>query len=141
MPKIDDKDAKIIRVLRRNSRSAIRDIAKETGIRPSTVHQRMQKMAEEGIISQFTIKLDNSAADEGFIVFMFVTTNKDLPQAFFQDSHVKEAFGVTGEYDLLIKLKFKDIEEFNAYIINLRKRPEIAKTITTVVTINIKEEI
>ena len=72
---------------------------------------------------------------------MFVTTSEDLPQSFFQDKHIKETFGITGEYDLLIKLKFKDIEEFNQYIINLRKQKQIRKTLTTIVTVNIKEEV
>ncbi len=138
---IDDKDQRIIDALRENSRMAIRDIAKKTGIRPSTVHQRMQRMVKTGVIERFTVKLDNRAVEEHFIVFMFVTTSANLPPSFFEDKHIKEAFGVTGEYDLLIKLKFRDIEEFNDYLITLRKRKEIVKTITTVSTINLKEDI
>jgi len=72
---------------------------------------------------------------------MYVSTLENLPDSFFKNSHVKEAFGITGEYDLLIKLKFKDIIQFNDYIINLRKNKAITKTITHVVTVNIKEEL
>lgn len=138
---IDSKDSKIIEALRENSRMPIRDIAKKTGIRPSTVHQRMQHLVRQGIIERFTVKLNNKAVGENFIVFMYITTSEDLPESFFSDSHIKEAFGVTGEYDLLLKLKFSSIEEFNSYIISIRKRKEIIKTITTVATVNIKEEI
>ena len=75
------------------------------------------------------------------IVFMFLTTSKDLEENFFNNKHIKEVFGVTGEYDLVLKLKFADIEEFNKYVINLRKNPAIKKTQTMIATIDIKEEI
>jgi len=139
--KLDIKDHKIIELLRQNSRLSIRQIAKKTLIRPSTVHQRIQKLVKEGVIEKFTLKLNNKAFGEGFIAFLLITTKKNIPAAFFDDKHVKEVFGITGEYDLIIKLKFKDVEEFNDYIINLRKVPAIEKTLTMVVTTTIKEEI
>ena len=98
-------------------------------------------MQKDGVIEKFTVKLDNRAVDENFIVFMNITTTQDLPGTFFKDPHIKEAFGMTGEYDLMLKLKFSGIEAFNDYLITLRKRKDIIKTITTVATINLKEEI
>jgi len=138
---LDAKDSKIVNELKQDSRSAIRDIAKKTGIRPSTVHQRITKLKREGVIERFTVKLNNEAVGESFIVMMLVSTTEDLPQSFFNDSHVKECFGITGEYDLLLKLKFGDINDFNDYVIKLRKNKPITKTITMVSTITLKEEI
>ena len=137
--KLDTKDKKIISILKENSRLPIRDIAKKTQIRPSTVHLRIKKLRKNKVIENFTLKLNNTAVNEDFIVFMYLTTSEDLPDSFFNNTHIKEAFGVTGEYDLLLKLKFKDISEFNDYIINLRKNKAIQKTITNVVTTNLKE--
>ena len=139
--RLDLKDHKIINELKKNSRLPIRDIAKKTQLRPSTVHLRIQKLVEKNVIEQFTLKLNNQAVGENFIVFMYITTSQDLPDTFFKSPYVKEAFGITGEYDLLLKLKFKDISEFNDYIISVRKNKAIAKTITNVVTVNIKEEL
>jgi DNA-binding Lrp family transcriptional regulator len=138
---IEDKDWKILEVLRENSRLPIRDIAKKTSLRPSTVHDRISKLKEEKVIEKFTVKLNNKAVNENFIVFMFIATSKDLESTFFFNNHIKEVFGVTGEYDLILKLKFGDIEEFNKFIIDLRKNKSIVKTTTMVATINIKEEI
>lgn len=137
---IDTSDHKIIVVLRENSRASIRDIAKTTKLRPSTIHLRIQKLIKNNIIEKFTLQLNDKAIGENFIVFMFINTSKDLSKSFFADSRLKEAFGVTGEYDLLLKYKFKDISEFNDYVINLRKNSDIIKTLTTVVTIKLKEE-
>ncbi|MAG39102.1 hypothetical protein CMO90_03350 [Candidatus Woesearchaeota archaeon] len=137
----DDKDKKIITELKKNSRASIRDLAKKTNVRPSTVHQRIKKLTEKGLIEQFTVKLNNKLADENFIVFMFVATETNLDTKIFKNKHVKEVFGITGEYDLLFKMKFKDVEEFNNYILEFRKETGIKKTITMVATITLKEEI
>ncbi len=138
---LDTKDHRIINLLKDNSRLSIRDIAKKTQIRPSTVHQRIQKLIKNNVIEKFTLKLNNDAVNQNFIVFMYLTTNQDLLHSFFQNQYIKESFGITGEYDLLLKLKFKDILEFNQYIIGLRKNKAITKTITNVVTVSIKEEL
>ena len=141
---IDDKDRKIIEVLNQNSREPIREIAKITKIRPSTVHQRIQKLIENKVIERFTIKLNNKAVGENFIVFMLVkgTATEYIDNKVLNNKHVKEVFGITGEYDLIVKLKFKDIEEFNDFVLNFRKeKKEIQSTITMIVTTNLKEEI
>ena len=141
---LDNKDKKIIEVLKQDSRQSIKEAAKHTRIRPSTVHQRIQKLLENKIIEKFTIKLNNKAVGENFIVFMLVKggTTEYIDNKILNDRHVKEVFGITGEYDLLIKLKFESVEEFHEFILNFRKdKKEIQSTLTMVATTNLKEEI
>lgn len=138
---ITEKDTRIIGTLKQNSRLSIREIAKKTNLRPSTVHDRINKLKKENIIEKFTLKLNNEAVGENFIVFMFLTTSQDLDKAFFKNKNIKDVFGVTGEYDLILKLKFRDINDFNKFIIDLRKNKNIKKTLTMISTITIKEEV
>lgn len=139
--KFDDKDKKIIRELKEDARQSIRDIAKKTKLRPSTVHERIQKLVRNKVIEKFTLKLDNCSVGENFICFMLVSSEKEIPGMVFSDPHIREVFGITGEYDLLIKLKFKDVEEFNNFVIKFRLETGIKKTLTMVSTVNIKEEL
>ena len=137
---LDSKDLKIINALKQNSRESIRDIAKKTKLRPSTVHVRIRKLVDEGVIENFTLKLNNEAMGESFIVFILLNTD-DLDARVIKDKHVKEVFGITGEYDLLIKAKFSDVSEFNDFVLNLRKHHNIKETLSMVATANIKEEV
>jgi DNA-binding Lrp family transcriptional regulator len=100
-------------------------------------------LKKEGIIEKFTVKLNNKLVGENFIVFMFIKTKPSalLGKEVIGSKFVREVFGITGEYDLLLKLKFKDVVEFNDYIINFRKRQDIESTLTMVVTADIKEEL
>ena len=141
---LDKKDNLIIDVLKENSRLSIRNVAKKTGLRPSTVHERIKKLVKGGVIEKFTLKLDNKAIGEGFIVFMLIKggTKEYMDNRIINDKHVKEIFGVTGEYDLLLKLKFKDVEEFNDFLIKFRKEQKgVRQTFTMVATADIKEEL
>ncbi len=140
---LDEKDEKIISVLKENSRHSIRNIAKKTGIRPSTIHQRIQKLIKNKVIERFTVKLNNKAVGENFIAFLLIkgATSDYINNKFLNDKNVKEVFGITGEYDILVKLKFENVEEFNDFIINFRKEVKgLQSTLTMVATANIKEE-
>lgn len=140
MFKLDEKDHKIIEILKDDSRMSIRNIAKKTGIRPSTVHQRITQLRKNNVIEKFTLKLNNEAMGENFVVFMLVNTTKDLDVKTIHNKHVKELFGVTGEYDLILKLKFKDVADFNDFVIDFRKMEGVKETLTMVGTVNLKEE-
>lgn len=143
MIKLDSKDLSIISLLKENSRLSIRDIAKKANIRPSTVHQRITNLKKNGVIEKFTLKLNNKAIGRNFIVFVFVKTKPAtiLDKRVINNPSVTEVFGITGEHDLLVKLKFKDVEEFNDYIIKFRKEQQIETTLTMIVTANLKEEV
>ena len=139
--KLDNKDLAIINILKDNSRASIRDIAKLTKIRPSTVHVRITQLIKKNIIEKFTLKLNNDTFGENFIIFIMIKTNSEIKKSTFSENCVKEVFGITGEYDLIMKLKFKDIIEFNDWLLKFRKENNIMSTITMVSTITLKEEI
>ena len=141
---LDNKDIAIISLLKENARLSIRDIAKKSGIRPSTVHQRISQLKKKNVIEKFTVKLDNKAVNENFIVFLLIKTKPSAlidSKTLQNNIHIKEVFGVTGEYDLLLKLKFEDIENFNEFIIKFRKEQPVETTLTMVSTTTIKEGI
>ena len=141
---MDKKDLDILEALKANARASIRDMAKQTDIRPSTVYQRMNRMVDEGVIERFTVKVNDEKVGQGFVVFMLVsgTPERYLDDRFLKNEHVKEIYGITGEYDLLLKLKFKDLNGFNDFILDFREKyaKNISKTLTMVQTVKLKEE-
>ncbi|RME55225.1 Lrp/AsnC family transcriptional regulator [Candidatus Woesearchaeota archaeon] len=139
--KISEQDWKIINVLKNDSRMSIRDIAKVTKLRPTTVHNRIKRLRQDGVIEKFTIKLDNKKSGQEFIAFLFVLTSQKIDAKQFNNPHIKEVFGVTGEFDLLLKCKFKDITEFNDFLINFRDNNPVKKTMSLVSTCVIKEDV
>ena len=108
------------------------------------MHERVKKLVRGGVIEKFTLKVDNKAVNESFIVFMLIKggTTQYINEKIINNEHVKEIFGITGEYDLLLKLKFKDVEEFNDFLIKFRREQKgVRQTYTMVTTAGIKEEV
>ena len=141
--KLDNQDMLILDHLQRDARITVRSLGKRTGIRPSTVHNRIQRLIKTGVISRFTIKIDPEKLGENLTVFMFVAGSLDkyLDDNFLQQKYILEVHGITGEYDLLLKLRFKDMKHFNRFVIDFRERysDSITKTITMVQAARIKE--
>jgi DNA-binding Lrp family transcriptional regulator len=139
---LDDKDWLLLKHLKTDSRLSVRNLAKKTKIRPSTVHQRIKRLSDLGIIQAFTIKLDHEKIGENLTVFMLVsgTLDRYFDDKFMNSEHIEEISGITGEYDLLMKLRFKNMNQFNKFVIEFRERysRSISKTITMVQTVALK---
>ncbi len=138
----DKKDLMILEQLQKDSRMTVKAIGKKTGIRPSTVHKRILRLKEANVIRKFSVKVDDKAIEENFAVIMMVKTKPSalLDESVLKSRHIKEVYGITGEYDLLMKMKFRDVEEFNTFIIRFRKEQNIVNTLTFVVTARVKED-
>lgn len=140
---LDERDHVILGHLKRDARISVRKLGAATGIRPSTVHQRIKRMVNEGVIQSFTVKLDPEKLGENLTVFMLVAgaLDKYIDDKILKSEHVLEIQGITGEYDLLLKLRFRDMKQFNKFIIDFREKfsKSISKTITMVQTVALKE--
>ena len=59
-PKIDDTDLALLDILQSNAKARIHSIARKMGIPPSTVHHRIQRLEQEGVIAGWTIRKNHS---------------------------------------------------------------------------------
>jgi DNA-binding Lrp family transcriptional regulator len=100
-------------------------------------------LIQDGVIEKFTIKLNPKKLGENLTVFMLIsgTLDKYFDGRFMKNEHILEVHGITGEYDLFLKLRFKDMKQFNKFVIDFRERysRSIVKTITMVETVRLKE--
>ena len=64
MEKLDALDYKILGIISQNARIPFRDVAQQCGVSRAAIHQRVQKMIDDGIITGSgyhvnPIKIDN----------------------------------------------------------------------------------
>ena len=135
---LDAKDLKIVELLKKDARLSVRKLAKLTGLKPSTVHVRIQKLLKEKIV-EYSVKVSSDALNENFVGFVFISTDKELEKETFSDSKIKEVFSITGEYDTLVKARCRDSADFNSLVSKLKSKPGIKKMLTNVAMGTIKE--
>lgn len=144
--KIDDKDKKIIEILKEHSDYTTRQIAKKTLFPITTVHFRIKRLKKEKIIKKFTIDINHEKIGLPISFFIsvtvdynFINSKKSLDQEEIAKSikkinGVQEVMLMTGETDILVKVLAKDVNELNQIVTKqLRNIEGVDKTRTSIV--------
>ena len=67
---LDDINLRIIDILSKDSSTTFVEIAKQIGISDATVHLRVRRLIAAGIITKFTISVDNNLLGYDHLVFI-----------------------------------------------------------------------
>ena len=145
---MDKKDNVILDELKKNSRETTTKLAKKLEMPRVTVHDRIERLVEKGIIKKFTIQTDYKKIDLPTKVFIFLSItpddviHRDLANKIAKLPGVYEVHMITGEYDLLIKVRGKSIEDIGKIVIDkLRVLEGVGHTFTSACFETIKEDL
>ncbi len=58
MSLLDDIDVKIIEILKKNSRTPFTEVASMLKVSDSTIHQRLKKLKDEGVLLRYTTEIN-----------------------------------------------------------------------------------
>lgn len=125
---MDEIDKKIIEILEKHAEYTVREISKKTLIPITTVHNRIKKLRDTGIIKKYTVELDYKQIDRGFSAIILVSCDYKLLKELKKDQHilakeisllpeVEKVDIVTGETDLIVRVRLKDVEEFDSFLL------------------------
>jgi len=125
MMELSDDDLAILRELQRNSRASYSKVSKSTGIPQSTVHDKIKKLREKGVIKQYSIILDDAKIGQGDIAIIGVETGaklyKDVAENLCQLDEVVEVYGTTAEFDLMLKIRATSRERLAQLLSEIRR--------------------
>lgn len=101
-------DKTIIKLLIKNSRITIREIANETRISQPTVKKKIMGMLERGIIEQFACNIDMEKFGYtlSFITMVRIdnaTNSEKIAKKLMKINEVYSVDMITGEYDLILR--------------------------------------
>lgn len=134
--KLDQVDLAILRCLQEDARRSYEDIARELIVSGGTVHVRVNKMKEAGVITGSRVSLDY--AKLGLDVTAFIGINlrsaKDFAKARSMLEKLPEIVEIhytTGQYSLFIKVLTSSPRELHHFLTEkLQATPEIQSTET-----------
>lgn len=142
---MDELDLKILEALRLDSRRPYLELAKELGVSDATIHVRVKKMIEEGIIKGFTTLIDHEKIGYGMTAFVEVRVKPgmtdDAVSKLSGIEGVLETHEIHGHCDILLKVRVKDLVELRDKIVNkIRRVEEIVSSEAYAVLKVVKEE-
>jgi Lrp/AsnC family transcriptional regulator for asnA, asnC and gidA len=142
---LDEVNLKILDILSRDASRPFVDIAKELEISDATVHIRVRRLVAAGILRKFTIATDNRLLGYDHLAFVGINIKEGssdeaiaILSAFDEILELHEMYG---QFDLLLKIRGKSLEEMREVIVNkIGRIPHIREAELMTVLKTIKEE-
>ena len=139
---INEIDAKILKIVQQDARISNAEIARQVGLAPSAILERVRKLEERGVIRGYAAEIDANQVGFGLTAFVFVRTSfcGSIGEALAQIPEVLEVHDVAGEDCYLLKVRAENTDELGKFFREkLKKHAEIVSTRTTVVLQTLKE--
>jgi Lrp/AsnC family transcriptional regulator, leucine-responsive regulatory protein len=149
--KLDEKDLAILTLIQENSKLTANQIAKKISTPITTVFAKIKRMEELGIIKQYRAILSPEKLNLATAAFILASvsyhtndgkpiTQRDVATEIAQFPEVQEVHIITGDWDLLVKLRAENVEAIGKFVVDkLRNIQGLDKTLTCMVFETVKE--
>ncbi len=142
--KIDSTDWKILSVLLENSRLSYRQIAKRIKVSAATVMNRVKKLEEEKVITNYSSRIDHGKLGFDITAIVEIKIHKGKNEIVYNElkmnPYIISMYSITGNYDILAITKFSGREGLNKFIEKLSENENVEDTHTKYVLDILKDE-
>lgn len=142
---LDHIDLQIIRAVQDNARINNADIARELGMAPSGILERVKKLEQKQVILQYNAKINPLALGQTLLSFIFIKCadimeQDHIPNMLAEIPEVQEVHDIAGDDGYLIKVRTQDTLGLVELMRNkIGKIEGILSTRTTIVLETLKE--
>ncbi|MFI5142479.1 MAG: Lrp/AsnC family transcriptional regulator [Thermoanaerobaculales bacterium] len=121
--KLDAVDQCILHALQENGRMPLSEIARRAKVAPATIHERLVKLRRSGLVQGFSVRLNQGLL--GYTVTALIHLRTELADQVERTvadlraiPEVDEVHVVTGEYDLVVKVRARDTNHLQQLLVN-----------------------
>jgi Lrp/AsnC family leucine-responsive transcriptional regulator len=118
---IDDISLKILKILQKKARIPNVEVARQVGMAPSAVLERIRKLEKQGFIDGYEVRLNPKRFAKSLVAFVSVKLKKldaeiKIGQMLSRLPDVQEVHFVAGEDAFLVKIRAADTEALSGLI-------------------------
>jgi len=133
-----DIEPKLIELLKEGyCTPLISQIAKKLKEPSTTIHYNIKRLEKEKAIKTYKAVFDYKKIGQGHCTYILINVSPDkygnpeiVIKDLMKDPRVESADVVTGDYELLIKLRTKDIDEYYQFVKDSIKKYGFSKTVS-----------
>ena len=135
---MDSIDFEILGLLEENARRTLADVAERVALSTSAVKRRIDRMEQAGVITGYTVVLDNAKIGQPIQAFTEVRFAGTADMADIRSTalglpEVQAVFATAGDPDALVWIRVPDVERLGKVIELLRRSGRVTGTKTLMV--------
>ena len=122
---IDETDLQILKTLQKNAKLTTKELADAVDLTPTPVFERQKRLEKKGYIKKYVAILDPEKLGLGLQVFCKVKLkqiNHEIADAFVRRiqriPEVTECYNTSGAYDYLLKVRARDMKQYQEFVLN-----------------------
>ena len=122
---LDETDLQILKTLQKNAKLTTKELADAVHLTPTPVFERQKRLEKKGYIKKYVAVLDPERLGLGLLVFCNVKLkqiNHELADSFVRRiqrvPEVTECYNISGAYDYLLKVRVRDMRQYQEFVIN-----------------------
>jgi DNA-binding Lrp family transcriptional regulator len=132
---MDDTDRKLIGLLRNDARASVASLAKALGVSRGTVQNRMARLAANGTIVGYTVRLKPDIEEQRIRAFMTAAVEGNqldaVTRALRGEPAVTALYSTNGRWDIVAELRADSLESFDRVLARIRLIEGISQTETS----------
>jgi Lrp/AsnC family leucine-responsive transcriptional regulator len=142
---MDAIDRQILNILQSDARTPNAELARQIGMAPSAVLERVRKLEERQVIRGYEARLNPTALELGLLAFVYVRTDERIgsPEAerlLAELPEVQEIHHIAGEDCFLVKVRIASTDALQKLLREgIGAIPTVRSTRTTIVLATAKE--
>jgi len=134
---MDKTDYKIISFLQENARISNSEIARQIGMVPSGVLERIRKLEDNGHIQEYTVRIKPESLDLKLLAFIFICTTEtagccETAAELAKLPEILEVHNVAGEDCYMVKIRVSDTKALADF---MREKIGVISSITSTRTV------
>lgn len=142
---IDEISLKILKILQKNARVANVEVARQVGLAPSAVLERIRKLEKQGIIEGYEVRINPQFFERSLVAFLTVKTNEraddvEIGKKLAYRPKVQEVHYVAGEDAFVVKVRGASLGELERLVREKIKSIEGVRSIKTAIVFTTYKE-
>jgi DNA-binding Lrp family transcriptional regulator len=132
---LDEKDQKILDILKTDARRSFVDIAQAVNLSEPAVRRRIKNLVDTGVIRRFTVEADigQSASAITLISVNPVVPTAEISAKLLKMDGVDVVYEITGQYDIAVIVSGSSIAIINKSIDDIRRLDGVGNTNTVII--------
>lgn len=121
---LDKIDRGLLKLLQNDCKQTTKALSNVLGLSVTAVYERVKKLENAGIISNYVALLNKKAIEKTFVAFCHVKLTQhtqDFIAKFEKEvanlPEVLECYHVSGDYDYILKVIVEDMKEFREFMV------------------------